>query len=139
MLIDSKERRHLRAKAHALKPVVIVGEAGLHDAVLAEIAGTLTHHELIKVRLPAIGRSQRDTLCRQIADLTQAALVQTVGRIAVLYKRRPPQAKTPKGKIQKAKTQTTNSQRLKPAPKRAPLSRKRSATSKHSSRSRSRN
>ncbi|MBT6275674.1 MAG: ribosome assembly RNA-binding protein YhbY [Chromatiales bacterium] len=84
-----KERRQLQARAHALKPVVTVGGSGLRESVVAEVESALTHHELIKVKLPALAREDRAAIAAQLVATCEATLVQTVGRIIVLYKRRP--------------------------------------------------
>ena len=51
MAVNDKQRRYLKGLAHPLKPVVMVGNAGLSEAVLAEIENALAYHELIKVRV----------------------------------------------------------------------------------------
>ena len=59
--MNGKDRRYLRGLAHGLSPVVIVGQRGLSDAVVRQVDGALTDHELIKVRLggECPGRSRR--------------------------------------------------------------------------------
>ncbi len=80
------ERSTLRADAHALSPVVLIGEAGLTPAVLKEIDASLNAHGLIKVRVFGDDREQRaamyDTICEQLA----AAPVQHIGKLLVLYR-----------------------------------------------------
>lgn len=95
MKFTTKQIKFLRARAHKLKPVVIVGNAGLTEAVLNEVESRIEHHELIKVRLNAENREDRaamiDTICRSV----HAILVSSIGHVAVFY--RP--AKTPVIKI----------------------------------------
>ena len=43
-------RSQLRAKAHELSPVVIIGDKGLSDTVVAEVDRALRAHELVKVK-----------------------------------------------------------------------------------------
>ncbi len=80
------ERSALRAEAHALSPVVIIGEAGLTPAVLKEIDASLNSHGLIKVRVFGDDREQRagiyDTICEQL----DAAPVQHIGKLLVIYR-----------------------------------------------------
>lgn len=83
------ERRALRALAHRLDPVVLIGAGGLTAAVLAEIEVALKAHELIKVRI-AGDRDDREKMQLQICARTGAAPVQHIGRILVLYLKRPP-------------------------------------------------
>jgi RNA-binding protein len=60
MQLTEKQRRHLKGLAHRLKPVILMGNAGLTDAVVAETHRALADHELIKVRLPGLERTARD-------------------------------------------------------------------------------
>lgn len=83
------ERRALRARAHALHPTVIIGEAGLTGAVLAEIERSLKSHELIKVRVAGDGRGQRESLLAGICDALSAAPVQHIGKILVIFREKP--------------------------------------------------
>jgi len=89
MSITEKQRRHLKALAHHLKPVVIVGQAGVTQAVLDEIGISLDSHELIKVKVNAGDRDERQQMIEQISERTQARLVHTVGHVAVLYRPNP--------------------------------------------------
>lgn len=90
--LTPRERASLKARAHALEPVVHVGHAGVTDAVLAEIDRALTAHELIKVRAGAADRDEREALLADISARTDAAVVQTVGKVMVLWRPRPPEA-----------------------------------------------
>ncbi|MES2300296.1 MAG: YhbY family RNA-binding protein [Pseudomonadota bacterium] len=80
------ERSALRAEAHGLKPVVIIGEAGLTPAVSKEISASLDSHGLIKVRVFGDDREARveiyDTICAEL----KAAPVQHIGKLLVLYR-----------------------------------------------------
>lgn len=87
--MQAAERRRLRAQAHSLRPVVLVGAAGLTDAVLAEIDGALTAHELIKIRLRLEEREQREAAAAQIAERLGATQVQRVGHVFTYYRPRP--------------------------------------------------
>ena len=79
------QRRELRARAHALHPVVIIGDKGLSQTVIDEIASSLDTHELIKVRAEA-DREARNTLLEQICEQLEAAPVQHIGKILVIYR-----------------------------------------------------
>lgn len=87
--LTPRERAHLKGRAHALEPVVQIGNAGLSDAVVAELDRALTAHELIKVRVGASSRDAREALCDAICERTDAASVQRVGKILVLWRPRP--------------------------------------------------
>lgn len=90
--LTSAERRALRARAHALDPVVIVGGAGLTAGVAREIDRALAAHELVKIRVPAADRDERDALLGRICDELAAAPVQHIGKILVVYRPLPPEA-----------------------------------------------
>jgi putative YhbY family RNA-binding protein len=87
--LSARERSHLKARAHALEPVVHIGAAGVTDAVLAEIDRALAAHELIKVRAGGQERDERAAILDTITARTGAAAVQTVGKVMVLWRPRP--------------------------------------------------
>ena len=87
--LSERQRRHLRALAHALKPVIRLGNAGLTEAITAETARALTDHELIKVRAPGGDREARDARFAALAGATGSALVHRIGNVAVLYRPHP--------------------------------------------------
>ena len=84
------ERRALRAKAHHLHPVVSVGHHGLTAAVLHEIDVNLIAHELIKVRVFSDDRGERETLLESICAKLDAAPVQHIGKLLVVWRPAPP-------------------------------------------------
>src|SRR5215470_20142381 len=85
------ERRALRAKAHHLHPVVSVGQHGLTAAVLHEIDVSLIAHELIKVRVFSDDRGERETLLEAICAELDAAPVQHIGKLLVVWRPAPPE------------------------------------------------
>ena len=84
--LTAAQNRFLRGQAHDLKAMLQVGGKGVTDALVAEIDGALEHHELIKVKVAATDRDERDQLIDQIAERAGAALVQRIGHVAVLYR-----------------------------------------------------
>ncbi len=82
------ERLTLKGRAHQLKPTVMIGNAGLTDAVLKEIAATLKLHELIKIRVMA-ERDVRVAILNEICTNLDAAPVQHIGKILVVYRPNP--------------------------------------------------
>jgi RNA-binding protein len=87
--LSERQRRHLRGLAHALKPVIRLGNAGLTEAVAAETARALADHELIKVKAPGGDREARDAVFAALAAATGSALVHRIGNVAVLYRPHP--------------------------------------------------
>jgi RNA-binding protein len=82
------QRKALRAQAHHLKPVVMIGDAGLTDAVLAEADRALRIHELIKIRVFGDDRAARDALMEQVCAGLDCAPVQSIGKLLVVYRPR---------------------------------------------------
>ena len=82
------ERLALKGRAHALSPIVMIGNAGLTEAVLKEIAASLKTHELIKIRVMA-ERPQREAILAEICNRLNAAPVQHIGKILVVYQPNP--------------------------------------------------
>lgn len=82
------EKKKLKAQAHPLHPVIMIGQAGLTDAVIKETNIALDTHELIKVRIRA-EREERRQIGQQLCAETGAELIQSIGQIAVLYRKNP--------------------------------------------------
>lgn len=82
------EKKKLKAQAHSLNPVVMIGQAGLTPAVIKEINLALDAHELIKVKIRA-ERDDRSVIKEQICAATQAELIQSIGQIVVLFRKNP--------------------------------------------------
>ena len=85
--LSNKQIRHLRALAHELKPVVIIGDKGLTQAVIDEISSALETHELIKVKVRADEREDRQQMIDTLTRKTSSENVQRVGHIVTLFKR----------------------------------------------------
>lgn len=95
------QRSALRSQAHALDPVVMIGEAGLTDAVLKEIGSSLDAHGLIKIRVFGDDREERIAIYQDICKRLDAAPVQHIGKLLVVYRPKKEKAKEaaePKGK-----------------------------------------
>jgi len=88
MSLNAGQRRHLRGLAHRRKVTVWMGRHGLATALLKEIDAALDIHELIKIRLVTGDRDAREPLLREICASTRAELVQRIGNVATLYRRR---------------------------------------------------
>jgi RNA-binding protein len=86
--LNNAQKRYLRGLAHDLKPVVLVGAKGVTPAVLAELELALEQHELIKVRVAASDRDERDGWIDQLLEGSDASLAGRIGHVAILYRRR---------------------------------------------------
>ena len=87
--LTPEERRALRARAHQLHPIAMIGAAGVTAAVLREIDRALRHHELIKIRMLGDRRAERAAAIGTICEAMDAAPVQVIGKILVVYRPRP--------------------------------------------------
>ena len=86
--MNPADKKKLRAQAHTLKPVVMIGQSGFSPAVLAEIELALNSHELIKVKIRA-ERDERKRISEKICVDTGAELIQGIGQITVIYRLNP--------------------------------------------------
>ena len=84
--MDKNIAKALKQTAHHLKPVIIVGQKSLSDSVMNEINVALDHHELIKIRVNADDRGQRNQMIQEICRKTGSELIQRVGHIAAVYR-----------------------------------------------------
>jgi len=89
MSLSSQNRRTLIAKAHALQPVVMIGQKGLTEAVITEIDRALFDHELIKIKIAADSKEDRLELTRVIESRLQATCLRVIGHIAIFYRHIP--------------------------------------------------
>jgi RNA-binding protein len=89
MALSEKQKKHLRRLAHALNPIVMLGNAGLTEGVVRELDRALTDHELVKVAARVGERQARDAALAALAVRTASELVQRIGHTGVFYRRRP--------------------------------------------------
>jgi RNA-binding protein len=85
--LSNAQKRYLRGLAHDLKPVVMVGAKGVGPTLLAELDQALELHELVKVKVAAGDREEREALIDALLAPSEAALVARIGHVAVLYRR----------------------------------------------------
>lgn len=86
--LNSSQRKQLRAMAHHLDPVILVGKQGVSDMLVRATSEALENHELVKVKFNEF-KGEKKTLIEQIAHRTAADLVGMVGNVAILYRRQP--------------------------------------------------
>ena len=85
MTLSEAQKKHLRGLGHKLKPVVMVGDAGLSAAVYDELESALDHHELIKVKLRS-DRLTRKSQSYEIASNCKATIVHQIGQVTCFYR-----------------------------------------------------
>lgn len=81
-----EQRKFLKAQAHTLKPVVMIGAQGLTEAVVLEADRAIKAHELIKIRVLGDDREARETWFAELCRALDAAPVQHIGKLLILYK-----------------------------------------------------
>jgi len=84
--LTPEQRKFLKAQAHPLKPVVMIGAQGLTEAVIQEAGRALAAHELIKIRVLGDDREARDTYLAELCAALDAAPVQHIGKLLLLYR-----------------------------------------------------
>ena len=87
--MEVKQQQKLKAQAHSLKPVVLMGEKGLTENVMLEIDLALASHELIKVKAGRLPKEEKQQIAAEIVKTTKSELVQIIGNILVLYRKNP--------------------------------------------------
>lgn len=92
MPLTARERAHLKARAHALEPVVHAGSSGVTDRLVAEVDRALTAHELIKIKVNSDDRADRVAIGDEICARTDATAVHRVGKVLILWRPRPESA-----------------------------------------------
>jgi len=86
MAVNDKQKRYLKGLAHPLKPVVMIGNKGLTENVLAEIDKALEQHELIKVRVSGLEKEDRAAMVNEITLKTSSNMIVIIGHITVLFR-----------------------------------------------------
>ncbi len=86
MQLTPAQRQYLKGLAHARHPVVIIGDKGLSPAVVQEVDRALAAHELIKVKAASSDKVQREAWLLELCATLNAAPVQHIGKILVLYR-----------------------------------------------------
>jgi RNA-binding protein len=87
-MLSPAQRKALKARAHNLDPIVMIGAKGLTDEVVKEVALALKAHELIKVRAPALERDAREVAFQALCERTGAEGVQHIGKVFIIYRKR---------------------------------------------------
>lgn len=84
--LTHKQQRYLRQLSHDKKPLIMVGNAGLSAAVIAEAEICISRHELIKVRLNAADQTSRKAMIEELCRALGAKLVFAIGHVATVYR-----------------------------------------------------
>ena len=95
MNLSESQKKFLRGLGHQLKPVIMVGDAGLSESLLQEFCSTIEHHELIKVRVRANDREARDNIISDLCKKGSAQLVTRIGNVALIFRRNDEKPQVP--------------------------------------------
>jgi RNA-binding protein len=87
MALTERQKNHLRRRGHVLHPLVLVGQRGMNTGVVEELKLALEHHELVKLRVRAGSREDRDAIFAELASLSASEFVFRVGNVGLFYKK----------------------------------------------------
>ncbi len=87
MALTESQKKYLRGLGHQLKPVIMIGDAGLSESVFNEFSSTIEHHELIKIRVRVGDRKKRDSIVEELCKRGSVELVTRIGNVALVYRR----------------------------------------------------
>ncbi len=85
--MNKEQLLQLKKNAHHLKPVILIGQKGLSNAVINETDVALNAHECIKVKISGCERDERPTIIKTLCESLNATLVDTIGHIAIIYRK----------------------------------------------------
>lgn len=84
--LTNNQKKYLRGIAHNINPMIIIGANGITENLMKELEGTLEHHEILKIKMASADRDDRKQIVDYILEQTGALLVQTIGKICVIYR-----------------------------------------------------
>jgi len=93
MPLTEQQKKRLRGLGHKLKPVVTIGAGGISDTLLEELTRSLGHHELMKLKVNLGDRNKRDDAIQAVCEHSGAQLIQRVGNIGLLFKKKKKSSK----------------------------------------------
>ncbi len=86
MTLSKQLKRELKQRAHHLRPVIIIGNKGLTEAVQLEIERALLDHELIKIKINADDKELRKKMAEEICQKREAAFIHSIGHTIIIYR-----------------------------------------------------
>ncbi|WP_321324103.1 ribosome assembly RNA-binding protein YhbY [Thiomicrorhabdus sp.] len=84
--LTNNQKKYLRGIAHNINPMIIIGANGVTENLMKELESTLEHHEILKIKMASADREDRKQIVDYILEQTGALLVQTIGKICVIYR-----------------------------------------------------
>ena len=92
MNISSTQKKHFRKIGHQLKPIIMIGDKGLSDAIIKEVNRALEDHELIKIKTSGGDRDAKNEIKAKILESSDAQLIQAIGHILLIYRAARPES-----------------------------------------------
>ena len=86
--LKGSQKKYLRAQAHHLKPVVMIGAKGSTTQLISSVNAALNDHELIKIKFGEFKEAKKE-ISQEIAGKTKSELIGLIGNIAILYRQNP--------------------------------------------------
>lgn len=86
--LTGKQARYLRSLGHSLKPLILVGKAGITDTLIKQVRSSLETHELIKVKIGKTSATSLDDAVERLTTEVPCQLAQTIGKTVLLYRKR---------------------------------------------------
>ena len=86
--LSNNQKKYLRGIAHGLNPMIIIGSNGVTKNLMEELESTLEHHEILKIKIAFGDRDERQEIVQHIINQTGALLVQSIGKICVIYRQK---------------------------------------------------
>lgn len=87
MALTERQKKHLRRLGHDLHPIVLIGQRGMNSGVVEELKLALEHHELVKLRVRAGSREDRDAILAELASQSASEFVYRIGNVGLFYKK----------------------------------------------------
>lgn len=84
--LSNNQKKYLRGIAHGLNPMIMIGSNGITENLMEELESTLDHHEILKIKIAFGDRDERQEIVQHILEKTGALLVQSVGKVCVIYR-----------------------------------------------------
>ncbi|HIE40376.1 MAG TPA: ribosome assembly RNA-binding protein YhbY [Thiomicrorhabdus sp.] len=84
--LSNNQKKYLRGIAHGLNPMITIGTNGVTESLMEELESTLTHHEILKIKIALTDRDKRQEITQHILEETGALLVQSVGKTCIIYR-----------------------------------------------------
>lgn len=108
MSLSTTAKKVLKAKAHHIDPVILIGQKGLTPALFQELDIALEHHELLKVKVQQGDKELCENFAAEIVEKSSAEFVAKIGRVLVFYRQKKEEEKIEKKVNKKTDKRATN-------------------------------